>query len=64
MNLDSAKGEEIIGDYGTAGLWTFDGAIWSRMCWDNPEDMAAADLDGEGTNELEGDFGSSGLWWR
>jgi hypothetical protein len=50
-------------DFGSSGLWEWDGA-WIWRTSSNPEFMILADLDDDGEKEAVVDFGSLGLWYR
>ena len=56
-------GEEIIGDFGTTGVWLYHHfSQWVRLTWDNPEWIFAVKFDSTVDSELVADFGSLGLW--
>ena len=53
--------DEIIGDFGSIGVWAYHGGTWTQLTTLNPDwiigvKFAAADY------EMIGDFGSAGLW--
>ena len=50
-------GDELAADFGTNGLWHYDGASWSKLTTWNPDD----DLTGW-SGGLAVDFGGDGLW--
>jgi len=53
----SAYGSAIAVDFGTNGLWYYNGSTWSKLNGLNPEYL------GTYSNKLAVDFGSSwGLW--
>jgi hypothetical protein len=45
---------ELVVDFGSLGLWDYDGSIWSGMTSSNPEYLVVYD------SKLVGDFGSAG----
>jgi hypothetical protein len=47
---------ELIVDFGSGGIWDYDGSSWTGLASSNPEHLAVYD------NKLVGDFGSGGLW--
>jgi hypothetical protein len=49
-------GDELVVDFGSPGLWDYDGSAWSGLTSSNPEHLAIYD------NKLVGDFGNGGLW--
>jgi len=53
---------EVLGDFGTYGLWMFHNNAWTQMSGLNPDGFIFADMDGDGDKELFGDFGIFGLW--
>ena len=50
-------GDELAADFGTNGLWHYDGASWSKLTTWNPDDDLAGWSGG-----LAVDFGGDGLW--
>ena len=54
--LDPTYDAELVVDFGSGGIWEYDGSAWSRLTTSNPEYMAIYD------NKLVGDFGGGGLW--
>ena len=65
-NGGGGAGDEVILDFGTAGLW-----IWQnnrrfvKLHSQSPEFMVTGDLDGNGQDEVIVDFGAGGLWiWQ
>ena len=52
----------IIAEFGTTGVWKWDGSAWSQETGSDPEFMLAADTEAYGDKELILDFGSLGLW--
>ena len=56
-DFDYPAGDELAADFGTNGLWHYDGASWSKLTTWNPDD----DLTGW-SGGLAVDFGGDGLW--
>jgi len=54
--------EEIIGDFGSAGVWAYHGGTWSQLTPSNPDWIIAVQFSAS-DYELVGDFGSLGMWW-
>jgi subtilisin family serine protease len=54
--LDPTYGPDLAVDFGSGGIWDYDGSAWSGLTSSNPEDLAVYD------NKLVGDFGLGGLW--
>ena len=50
-------GDELAADFGTNGLWHYDGASWSKLTTWNPDDDLAGWSGG-----MAVDFGGDGLW--
>lgn len=62
-NIDSNPIDEVIGDFGTIGLWSYDNnASWNRLNWNNPDRVSGGDVDNDGKTEVIGGFGSLGVW--
>jgi hypothetical protein len=53
--------DEIVVDFGPAGLWLRDN-YWTALSDADPEGMVAADVTGDGGDEVAVDFGLKGLW--
>jgi hypothetical protein len=51
-----AYGTSLVVDFGSGGIWEYDGSAWSRFATSDPEYMAIYD------NKLVADFGGGGLW--
>jgi hypothetical protein len=51
-----AYGTSLVVDFGSGGIWGYDGSAWSRFTASDPEYMAVY------YNKLVADFGSGGLW--
>ena len=56
------QASEIIGDFGSYGLWMLHNAAWTQLSPVGAESFRFADSDGDGLSELFGDFGVFGLW--
>jgi hypothetical protein len=62
--------DELAADFGAQGLWLFDAAgdetlngSWTKIAWNDPGPMIAANLEGgTGDEELVVDFESLGVW--
>ena len=52
----AVSGSTLYGDFGTSGLWKWNGAAWSQLTSVNPENMVVSG------STLYADFGTSGLW--
>ncbi len=61
-NTDGDTDDEIVGDFGSTGLWLCDAGVWTQWSGVNAEYMIAADIDGNGSQEIATDFGTLGLW--
>ena len=54
--VSAITGGKLSIDFGSGGIWEYDGSTWSRLTASNPEYLAIYD------NKLVADFGSGGLW--
>jgi hypothetical protein len=36
-DIDGDKAEEVIADFGTLGLWLWNGGVWSQISANNPD---------------------------
>ena len=54
--------DEAAVDFGTQGVWQWNGGIWDQLSSANAEHLVAGNLDGDGDDEIVGDFGSDGIW--
>jgi len=63
-NFDGSNGnDEIIGDFGTAGVWfNRNWGVWVQLTPLNPEWIFAVQWGDVGDWELIADFGANGLW--
>ena len=61
-NLDGDGDDEIVGDFGSDGIWAWDGGGWVQLSSQNSELMIMAKIDGDAAEELIIDLGSLGLW--
>ena len=57
----SGADDEIIGDFGTAGVWAYHNGVWTQLTTSNPDWIFGAQF-GSADDELIADFGSAGLW--
>ncbi len=63
-NFDSLDPQdEIIVDFGSAGVWYYDGGHWYSQSSLNPEAMISVLADGIADEEAVFDFGTTGLWY-
>ncbi|OGD18707.1 MAG: hypothetical protein A2W03_08960 [Candidatus Aminicenantes bacterium RBG_16_63_16] len=62
VNTDSDTDQEIIGDFGGAGVWSCDDGVWTQSSGVNADFMIAADTNGDGAGGVAVDFGTVGLW--
>ena len=53
--------DEIVGDFGSAGVWAYHNGTWTRLTAMDPEWIFAARV-GASDDELVADFGAAGLW--
>lgn len=56
-NFSSEKANDLMVDFGPQGVWRFLNnapSSWARADFGNPEEMAAADLDGDDRDEIVG----------
>jgi len=51
-----ASGSTLYVDFGASGLWMWNGAVWSQLSVDNPQNMVASG------SALYADFSGSGIW--
>jgi hypothetical protein len=56
-----AFGNALVIDFGTSGLWLYDGN-WTRLNGNNAVDMVAVDIDDDGQDELVACFESLGMY--
>ncbi len=61
-DFDGDGSDEVAMDFGSSGVWMWNGGIWSQLSPNNPENIIALDIDGNGDDEMAVDFGSLGLW--
>jgi len=61
FNASDAR-EEIVGDFGSIGVWVFHTGSWSQITTSNPEWIFAVKWGDVSDYELIADFGSIGLW--
>ncbi|MHC4687384.1 MAG: fibronectin type III domain-containing protein [Planctomycetota bacterium] len=54
--VSAVTGNELAVDFGSDGLYQYDGSSWSRLTVSNPQHLAVYN------NKLVADFGSDGLW--
>ena len=63
VNLDADVREEVIGDFGVLGLWSYDNnTSWRSLTGENSSALACGDIDNDGVAEIFAGFGSLGLW--
>jgi len=62
-NFDATSAdEEIVGDFGSIGLWVYHDGTWSQLTAANPEWIFAVKWGDVADWELIADFGTAGLW--
>ncbi len=61
-DFDGDSSDEAAVDFGTTGIFMYDGGAWTQLSAANPESLVAADVDGDSVDELLADLGTSGLW--
>ncbi len=61
-DVNADRTDELVGDFGTAGLWLLVGGAWTQLSAVNADYVTTANLDGTGGDEIIGDFGPIGLW--
>jgi hypothetical protein len=62
LELLSAR-DDLIVDFGQPGLWVWQNdAQWWKLHGVSPENVVAADLDGNGQSDAVVDFGPAGVW--
>ena len=61
-DFDGDGWDEIAVDFGTQGVWLWNGGSWTLLTPSNPEHLMAGDMDGDGVCEITGDFGPDGIW--
>ncbi len=61
-DFDGDVADEAVVDFGTTGIYMYDGGAWTQLSASNPESLVAADVDGDNVDELLADLGTSGLW--
>jgi len=54
--------DEAAVDFGTLGVWLWNGGTWTQLTSSNSEHLIAGNLDGDADDEIAGDFGSDGIW--
>jgi M6 family metalloprotease-like protein len=62
VNTSGTAADQLVGDFGSVGMWLYGAGNWQILSSVNPQGMVAADVDGNGTQEIVGDFGPIGLW--
>ena len=53
---------QIICDFGSLGVWIWDGGVWTQISGANPDRIIGAKRFLSGGESLIGDFGSMGIW--
>ncbi|OGD20238.1 MAG: hypothetical protein A2W03_08005 [Candidatus Aminicenantes bacterium RBG_16_63_16] len=61
-DFDGDGRDEAAVDFGTGGVWIYDGGAWTQLTPANPESLLAADVDGDTLDEILADQGANGLW--
>jgi autotransporter-associated beta strand protein len=61
-DIDKDGADEAAVDFGTLGIWLYNGGAWTQLSPVNPESLIAADVDGDGDAEFVADLGALGLW--
>ncbi len=57
------ENDELMADFGSQGLWYYNGGTWTQESGVNPEGMIAVTVFDTADDELAVDFGSIGLWY-
>ncbi len=64
-DFDGDDRVEAALDFGSQGIWLYDGSAWTQLSPVNPESLLAADIDGDKASDMVADLGISGLWlWK
>ena len=61
-DFDGDGAGEAVVDFGTVGIFLYNGGSWMQLSCANPEGLMAADVDGDSVAELLADMGPIGLW--
>ncbi len=61
-DIDGDGLDEAAVDFGTLGVWLWNGGVWGLLTSSNPEHLIAGNLDGNADDEIVGDFGTDGIW--
>ena len=61
-DFDGDGADEAAVDFGTAGIYLYNGGSWTQLSGVNPESLVAGDVDGDSAAELLADMGPIGLW--
>jgi hypothetical protein len=54
--------DEVAMDFGASGAWMWDNSVWTQIATGNPENLVAANVDGNNDDEILLDLGAAGLW--
>jgi len=61
-DFDGDTQDEAAVDFGTLGVWVYDGGGWSQNSPQDPESLVTMNIDGNGDDEIIADMGDGGLW--
>lgn len=61
-DFDGDGADEAMVDFGTAGIYLYNGGSWTQLSGANPEGLMAVDVDADSVAELLADLGAGGLW--
>jgi len=62
-DLDGGGKQDVIGDFGTTGLWAYDNdSAWRKINGKDASALACGDLNGDGFSGAIGAFAGAGLW--
>ncbi len=60
---NSDVNDELLVDFGTSGVWFYNGGAWTQQSGLNPQSMISVHHAATPDDEAAFDFGSTGLWW-
>jgi hypothetical protein len=54
--------DEAALDFGSLGIWMYNGGAWSQISPEDPDGLVALNIDGDADDEIVADMGDGGVW--